>query len=350
MNSPVLPVYALTGPDTGDKGAFLKEIRSSLRKQNGSDPDIHRFYPFETLGGEMFEVLQNTSLFSDHSLVILSQAESAPQALIGSIADYCKSPSSAATLVIISQDFRLPRKLDTVIDKDGKKTFYEMFDSRKPQWVRQVCSSLSLSIEDEAISLLLDLVENDTAILRSTLTTLAQFLSGQGKRNITGEDVESYIQHTRSETPFSLFESMAGESYEHTMKTLSALMAEESGGGIAVVSILLWVFRRLTSIQENLEQGNDWEDSAKGASVNGKKSPLTRKKDHEIYREAAKRYSLTQCRAIIALLGEYDILIRENPKELEGMLLELMVSTIYLHKGKTSEPLSFLEITKDARF
>ncbi len=349
MNN-IYPVYALTGPESGDKSAFLKEIRAAITQKNGSAPDVHRFYQFETLNGEMFEALQNNSLFSDHALVILSQLENAPQHLVNSIVEYCKNPSSASTLVLISQEFRLPRKLDTVIEKDAKKIFYEMFDSRKPQWVRQACSSLNLSIDEEAVTLLLDLVANDTAILRSTIMTLGQFLSREGKSHITEADIESYIQHTRSESVFSLFESIATHTYQHTMKTLNALLAEESGGGIAIVSILLWIFRRLTSIQENREDGASWEESAKNARVNGKKTPITRKKDHEIYRQAAKRYSLAECKKIIVLLSEYDISIRENPNELEQTLLELLISTIYLHKGAKTEMAAFLDIATDAVF
>ena len=75
--SRVFPVYALTGPESGDKSAFLKEIRAAITKENGSEPDLHRFYPFETLNGEMFEILENNALFSDHALVILSQLENA---------------------------------------------------------------------------------------------------------------------------------------------------------------------------------------------------------------------------------------------------------------------------------
>ena len=84
-----------------------------------------------------------------------------------------------------------------------------MFDSRKPQWVRRTCSSLGLSIDDDAVVLLLDLVENDTAILRMNIMMLGQFLAQSGKTHITEADIESYIQHTRSESAFSLFESMA---------------------------------------------------------------------------------------------------------------------------------------------
>lgn len=348
--SRVFPVYALTGPESGDKSAFLKEIRAAITKENGSEPDLHRFYPFETLNGEMFEILENNALFSDHALVILSQLESAPAQLVNSVVEYCKKPSSSSTLVLISSEFRLAKKLETVIDKDAKKIFYEMFDSRKPQWVRRTCSSLGLSIDDDAVVLLLDLVENDTAILRMNIMMLGQFLAQTGKTHITEADIESYIQHTRSESAFSLFESMATGTYQHSLQTLSALMAEESGGGIAIISILLWIFRRLTSIAENREEGADWEDAAKHAKVNGKKTPLTRKKDHEIYRQALKRFSLPQCRQIIALLSEYDIKVRENPKELEQTLLEMMLSTIILHKGCKPETPAFLEIATDAVF
>ena len=65
----------LLGPEAGEKGSRLKEIRNALRSEFGADPEIHRFYPFETQNGEIITTLVNNSLFSDHRLVILSQAE-----------------------------------------------------------------------------------------------------------------------------------------------------------------------------------------------------------------------------------------------------------------------------------
>ncbi|MDC7245063.1 MAG: DNA polymerase III subunit delta [Sphaerochaetaceae bacterium] len=343
-------VYALLGPESGDKSAFLKEIRANLKKQFDQEIEIHRFYPFETLNGEIFEILQNNSLFSDHRLVILSQAENIPQQLTGPLLEYMKDPVESATLVLISEDFRLKGKLDSAVSKEGKKIFYEMYDNQKPRWVKNLFSSYHLSIDDAAVSLLLELVEHDTAEIRSSVQQLIQFIIPSGTAHVTEDDIERYIQHTRVESVFSLFEYLSMNSYEMTLQVFHALMRDQTGGAIALISGLLWTFRRLLSIEEMLEENNDWEASASAAMVMGKKTPLRRKKDHQIYREASRRYPIEDTRRIIALLGRYDITVREYPKELELLLMEQMISTIFINRGVESRPLSYLSMATDSKF
>ncbi len=350
MKNNTVRVYALLGPETGDKSAFLKEIRASLKKEFQQDIEIHRFYPFETLNGEIFEILQNNSLFSDHRLVILSQVESINQQLIAPLLSYIQHPVESATLVLISDEYRLKGKLDSAISKEGKKIFYEMYDNQKPRWVKNLFASYHLSIDDEAVSLLLELVEHDTAEIRSSVQQLIQYITPTGITQVREEDIERYIQHTKVESVFSLFEYLSLHSYEMMLEVFHTLMRDQENGAIPLISGLLWTFRRLLSIQENLAMQLGWEESAAQATVMGKKAPLRRKKDHEIYRGAAQRYPIESTRLILAVLGKYDLLVRENPKDIELLLLEQMMSTIMINKGVMAEELPYLSLTTDVRF
>ena len=65
----IAPVHLLLGPETGEKEQSLKQIRDALRKESGSDLEMHRFYPFETEKGEIFVALNNNSLFAESRLV-----------------------------------------------------------------------------------------------------------------------------------------------------------------------------------------------------------------------------------------------------------------------------------------
>ena len=350
MKTNTVRVYALLGPETGDKSAFLKEIRASLKKEFEQDIEIHRFYPFETLNGEIFEILQNNSLFSDHRLIILSQIENLNQQLVPPLLSYIQNPVESATLVLISDEFRLKGKLDAAIPKAGKKIFYEMFDNQKPRWVRNLFSSYHLSIDDDAISLLLELVDHDTAEIRSSVQQLIQYITPSGTTRVTEDDIEQYIQHTRVESVFSLFEYLALNSFEMTLQVFHSLMRDQENGAIPLISGLLWTFRRLLSIEEGLEMGKSWDTSASEATVMGRKVGIRRKKDHEIYQGAKERYPIESTRLIISLLGNYDVMVREYPKDIELLLLEQMISTIMVDKGETKEPLSYLSLSTDVKF
>ncbi|MDD4142805.1 MAG: DNA polymerase III subunit delta, partial [Bacteroidales bacterium] len=263
-------IYLLLGPETGNKGIRLKEIRASLRQEFGSDPEIHRFYPFETLNGEIFTALHNNSLFSDHRLVILSQAESLQAGQINELAHYIEKPVDTATLVIISALYYLPTKLSKGIPKNQIITFWEMYENRKPDWLRSLFAKAGFAITGDAIELLLELVENNTQELRIIADQLIQFIASEKIDTVTEETVEQYIQHTRQESVFSLFEHIATGSYQRVIDVLHALIRSGDGESVPLLAGLTWQFRRLFSIEEILAQGEPWDEASKKASVMGK--------------------------------------------------------------------------------
>lgn len=343
-------VHALLGPDTGDKGIFLKEIRSHLKSEFESEIEIHRFYPFETLNGEIFEVLHNNSLFSEHRLVILSQMETMNQQLIAPLVSYVKNPCESATLVLISDDYKLKGKLDSALPKGSKKVFFEMYESKKPQFVRKLFSSYRVDIDEGAISLLLELVENDTAKLRQAVSQLMQYIQAEKITFVQEEDIEKYVQHTRVESVFSLFEAMITKGYQPALEILHALLREQETQGILLINGLLWAFRRLLSVKESLLRGNSWDESASKASVAGKKSPITRKNDHKTYQDGAHLFSVESIRNIIGSLGEYDIKLREFSNDMSQIILEQLISTILIHHGSPQQEIEYLEISTNAKF
>ena len=342
-------IHVLLGPEAGEKGVRLKEIRANLRKEFGADPEIHRFYPFETLNGEIFTALSNNSLFSEHRLVILSQAENLQAGQIKELAEYIKEPSDTATLVIISAENYLPGKLTGQVPKQQVQVFWEMFDNRKHEWVRNLFSTANFGITTDAVEVLLELVENNTQELRATSQQLMQFIASDGGDTVTEEAVLRYIQHTRQESVFSLFEHIATGSYERVLDILHTLIRSGEGDAVPMLGGLLWQFRRLVSLEELLEQGYPWDDAVKQVKVMGKSAAIRRKKDGGTYRSAVQRYPLDVTRSIIARIGEYDIKTREMGTELQPMVLEQLMGIIMVKQGQCPRLLVGASFSTDAR-
>ncbi len=343
-------VYLLLGPEAGEKSAYLREIRSALREEFSLDPEIHRFYPFDTLNGEILEALENNSLFSDHRLVILSQADALQAAQIKELVTYLKNPSDSATLVIITSETRISPKLGSLVPKPHTKIFYEMFDNRKPEWLRGVFTAQQFAITADAVELLLELVENTTQELKTVSLQLMQFVALDQRNTITEDDVQQFIQHTRPESGFSLFDQIAIGKYDRALDILHTLMQYKDGSAVAIIAVLLWQFRRLVSLQELLSRGVRWDDAVSRITVSGKPAAIRRKKDLTTFRSAVAEYPLASCHAIIARLGEGDIAVRQIGTELQPLVLERLLGTIMIRRGKLPPSWNFASFATDVKF
>ncbi|WP_320128158.1 DNA polymerase III subunit delta [uncultured Sphaerochaeta sp.] len=335
--------YLLLGPETGEKELRLKEIRNELRKQIGSEPELHRFYPFETENGEIFAALDNNSLFADYRLVLLSQAENLSTSLATSLAQYLAHPSTSATLIIISSENSVSPKIMKAVSRENTKVFYELFDNQKADWVRDFFRRYGQTITSDAIDLLLDLVENNTQELRTTCTQLALFWqSGEKKNAIGADDVEAYIHHSRQEDAFTLFPEIAKGTLKQAIDTLHSILGSgDSGAPILLVSGLLWQFRRLLSIEEALASGSSEYEAFSSANVLGKASSIRNPKDKTTYHIALATYDIRQCRNIIATLADADLASKEAGNDMVELVLEQMLYKIIVKKGEQTKGIPF---------
>ncbi len=336
-------VHLLLGPETGEKELLLKQIRDTLKKESGGELEMHRFYSFETEKGEIFVALNNNSLFAEHRLVILSQAEGLNASMVDALAEYIAKPSKTATLVIISSETRLSAKLQRAVPKENTKIFYELFDNQKFGWVRDFFKRFGLTIESDAIDLLLSMVENNTQELRTICTQLTLFWkTGDEGRPITEEDIQNYIHHSRQEDAFTLFPYIAGGDLKMSIASLHAILGSgESSSGILLVSGLLWQFRRLFSIQEQIEGGASEYEAFSGAKVLGKGIPVRSPRDKSVYHQGRETYSKAECRAIITALAEADLATKEAGSEMLPIVLERLLYRIVSCKGRPLATVGF---------
>jgi DNA polymerase-3 subunit delta len=327
--------YLLLGPETGAKETALREIRDQLRQQHGDQLELVRFYPFECEAGELTQALFNSSLFSDHRLVILSQAEGANASLMKEILDYLERPTEGSTLVLISNDLYLSSKISKLVPKANTQTFYDLLEREKGDWIRTYFRKLGIMITADAVDTLIDISEDNTQELRTICSQLGLFWQIADKgRPIEEEDVDTYVFHSRQEDAFTLFPLMARGDLRQSLRSLAVILGSgESQTPILLLRGLLWQFRRLLSIQEAMAGGSNEFDAFGQASVLGKPNSIRRPKDKTTYRNAVRRWDLNQTQAIIAALVEADLNIKEGGTELTQLLFERLVHQIIVKRG-----------------
>lgn len=322
--------YLLLGPEAGEKAAFVETITKQLAKKNGEPPEEHRFYPFETPVGEVIALLRNGSLFARHRLVSYRNIhELTKKEEVGLLVDYLASPSPDATLLLESDETQVDKRIAKAVSGDASKVFWEMFDNQKRGVIKSTFARAGLSIDEDAVEMLLDLVDNNTRDLRSECDRLSLFF-GSGKR-IELADVERYIYHSKEENVFTLFDRIASGDFPATLETLRAILLSGEGNGVQLVGGLLWQFRRLLAAKGLLAERYGREEVWAKLGIRSKRSQRS-------YAEGLSTYSLPELKRIIVLIARYDALLRSTRAELQPLLLELFLYYCVVRKGSQPEP------------
>ncbi|MCF7945068.1 MAG: DNA polymerase III subunit delta [Spirochaetia bacterium] len=354
MNKSKNAPYLLLGPETGKKSAFIKNLYGKARKHWGDDVELHRFYSFELESGKLLSMLQNNSLFAEHQVFILAQVENLQQGPQSELLSYLAHPSDAITLIMTSSEVRVHKKIMDAVPKANQIIFWELFENQKQDWLKAYFRHHSMRIDDETISLILDLVENNTQEMKLVCDQFVSYLR-TGKKagkddekniakaekagisdiiTITEDDVEQFIYHSRKENVFSLFKKMAALDLRGSLEIYRSLYLAGEAYPVQLIAGLLWQFRRLHSYVQHLKDRFSPEDAQKKVKVLGKPAAIRGRGNQAMYAQAAANYSLRDIRRCIVLLQRYDIQVRSVRTDLESTVMELLLYRIIVRSGE----------------
>jgi DNA polymerase-3 subunit delta len=314
------------GPELGEKQDAIDEVRKSLSAGTGTPAEETVYYAGETPVPDMVSALMNGSLFADTRLFFIKNAEALKnKSDVDLLASYMASPADGTFLILISEETGIAKTLEKAAPPSAKKVFYELAENRKAQWVADFFRRESCRISEDGVQTILELVENNTDALRRECSRLILFLGKD--REISAEDAEKWLSHTREESAFTLFSRIALGDFSRSLESLQTLLAaKETPPGI--FAGLAWCFRKLKSYLALTEAGvrDEWEFKKIGVS-----SPKARKD----YAEASRRYNSVAADTCLALTAEYDCRIRSASSfPVEILMEQYLYKVHYLAQGE----------------
>lgn len=313
------PVYLYTGPEFGERNDAVEAIKKSLSRKFGNI-DQHLFYLLETPFEDVMTILQSRTLFSDGVCVVCKNAELLKKKDdIKMISDWLKNPEESSVLILVSDEVTVDSKLEKIIPPANRKKFWEMFDDKKLPWILNYFKKNGYSISSSAGELILDLVENNTQALKNECSRF--FVCFPKDHKITEEDVESILTHNREENAFTLFNQIANDSedvtirFEKGLSILQKIRLSKENSSVMLIAGLSSCFRKLVL----------WHEKGESAFP-GK---LMQKQ----YRKAARIWTKGQSTAILADLAATDMEIRSGGSIFEDILLQKLLYEIIIKKG-----------------
>ena len=300
--------WLFLGPEIGEKQIAIDEIRKKL---NCGEETV--FYAGETAVPLMVSNIRNASLFADSRLFIIKCAEGIKKKDDVDLLSACLAALPEFTFIILlSEETSVAKGLESAVSQGNKKVFWELLDSRKTEWVKDFFRREGFNINAEGIETILELVENNTSALRQECSRLILFLD-KGK-DITAEDAEKWLSHTREESAFSLFSRIAVGDFSRSIESLRTLLAAKEAP-VAIFAGLSYCFRKLGSYLTLIEAGitSDFEFRKIGVSAPGVKRD---------YAAAARRYNSAAAERCLALTTEYDFRLRSSLSFPEHILMD----------------------------
>ena len=326
-------IYLFTGPEIGEKKEAIETIREAAEKKNGP-LDVYTYYASETRVIDVVSQLQNLSLFSGALFIVLKNAELIKgkgdiDTLSGWTAGGAKD--SPNTLILVSDENSIEKKVEQLFPSSHRKIFWEMFENRKPQWVQGFFKKNGYSVSPEAVEQILEMVENNTETLKSECSRF--FYCFEKGHTITPEDVDKILSHNREENAYTLFNAMADSTrspvqrLESSLEILQKIRLSRDSNGVSLIAGLSFSFRQLRTWHGLFADGatpNDAQLKAAGfSSVKAK----------DKFRSASKVWSMGATASILALLADTDMKIRENGTGLEDTFLTMMIYSIIIKNG-----------------
>ncbi len=332
-------VYLFTGPEFGEKNDRIDSMKADFKKKYG-EVDFYRYYASESSVDSVVSDLQSGSLFASATFSVLREAELVKKKEeLESLSKWISSPEadSSKVLVLVSDEYSVDSKLEKLVPPENKKVFWGLDENRKEEWIRNFLKKgafgVSLAVEDEAVSLILDLVDGDTASLRSECSRF--FLCFPSGHVVTADDVEKILAHNREESAFTLFDAMSevdnppAKRLENALSILQKITRSSSKNSspVAILAGLVSCFRRL-SVWHTIHSGGAYV-----GEFDLKKNGFTSRKQRVQYERASRIWSFGQTSAIIALISATDMDIRTSGSSLGETNLFLLVYSIVMKNG-----------------
>ncbi len=329
--SKIPPVLLLLGPERGEKEAFIQTFLKTVRTHTKDEPEVHKLYSFERSIHDALSILRNGSLFTGSRVVIFEGVDSLKRKEeLDPLLQYIRAPAPDGVLLLLSDRPSVEKKLQDALPESRKKIFWELFENQKKEWIQNFFQNNKVSISQEGIETLLELVENNTRDLRQVCQQLTDFFQKKGK--ILPEDIEQFLYHSKQETVFSLFERILERRLEASLEILHKLLLE---GEIQAVGILISLTYQLRTLRDYLRLRNQNYSAQEACG----KLRILGKRTQRAYAAGEKNYSLQESEQMVGLCADFDEYLRAYRTDYHSILLELFLYGLIEKKGKN--PLEF---------
>jgi len=228
------PVYWLEGEEEFFIDQVIEYAEKNILSDSEASFNLTIFYGRDTSWPDLFNACTKYPMFSDKQVVILKEAQAMKD--VERLENYVEKPLSSTLLFVAYKGKKLDgrTKLAKLLkDKAVLLSSKKLYDNELPEWTSELIKMKGYTINNRALSLLIDHIGNDLNRLNNEVNKLTLNLGT--RKNITEDDVETFVGISKE---FNVFELQQAIANKDLYKAIRIIQYFESNPKAAPIQLI----------------------------------------------------------------------------------------------------------------
>ncbi len=291
------PVYWLEG----EEDYFINEVmdfaEQHLLPEDEKAFNLSVFYGKDADWTAVFNACRRYPMFAERQVVLLKEAQQMRD--ITKLESYIQQPLDSTVFVVSYKDKKVDgrSKLAKLLkDKGELLSTKKMYDNQLPEWVTGLLQSKGLTINQKALSLLIDHIGNDLTRIKSEIEKIQINLGT--RKTIHEDDIENFVGISKEYNAFELQSALGRKDLSGALRIIQYFESNPKAAPIQLVLPALYSFFSKVYMIFGIA-GPDEKTTAAALGV----SPYYVRD----YLQAAKNYGFAGTENALLLLHQYNL-------------------------------------------
>jgi DNA polymerase-3 subunit delta len=291
------PVYWLEGEEEYFINEVMEFAEHQILPEEEKSFNLSVFYGKDADWASVVNACRRYPMFAERQVVLLKEAQQMRD--ITKLEPYIQQPLGSTVFVVSYKDKKVDgrSKLARLLKEKGELlSTKKMYENQLPEWVTELLQSKGLTINQKALSLLIDHIGNDLTRIKSEIEKI-QINLGRRKA-IHEDDVENFVGISKEYNAFELQAALVRKDLAKALRIIQYFESNPKAAPIQLVLPALYSFFSKVYMLFGIP-GPDEKTAAAALGV----SPFFVKD----YLLAAKNYGFTGTENAILLLHQYNL-------------------------------------------
>ncbi|MBX9893530.1 MAG: DNA polymerase III subunit delta [Chitinophagaceae bacterium] len=290
------PIYWLEGDEPYFIDMLVDYAEHNILPESEAGFNLTIFYGRDADWAAVVNACRRYPMFAERSVVLLKEAQHMRD--IDKLEPYIENPLNSTVFVVSYKEKKIDArtKFAKLLKQNAEVfTTKKIYDNQLPEWASNMVQQHGLTISQKALQLLVDHIGNDLSRIQNEIEKLAVNLGS--RKNITEDDIETYIGVSKEFNVFELQDAMVRKDLAKAIRIIQYFEANPKAAPIQMMLPALYNF--FSKVYMIFGVQGDEKTLATAIGVN----PYFIKD----YIAAAKNYAYEGVERILLLLHEYNL-------------------------------------------
>jgi DNA polymerase-3 subunit delta len=235
------PIYWLEGEEPYFIDMVTNYAENYILSKSEASFNLTVFYGRDADWGTVVNACMRYPMFAERQVVLLKEAQHMKE--IEKLENYVAKPLVSTIFVVSYKDKKVDgrTKFSRLLKEKGELlSTKKLYDSQLPEWSAQMIQQHGLSINQKALALLVDHIGNDLSRLQNEIEKLSVNL--KDRKNITEEDIETFIGVSKEFNVFELQDAIAQKNLAKAIRIIQYFAANPKAAPIQLMLPTLYSY------------------------------------------------------------------------------------------------------------